>query len=155
MMRIYYFDASAFAKSYLKEPGSQWVNDLLKRDAQDRFVSAELIGVEIVCAIARAEREKRIGLTMRNNLAARAIEETRNMLRLTETSRQILGHASQLALRHALRAYDAIHLATALRILNETLMLSLPAPTFVSADTNLLAAARAEGLAAENPNEHE
>ena len=155
MMRVYYFDASAFAKRYLKEPGSIWVNELLRPAVQDRFVSAELMGVEVVCAIARAEREKRIGLAMRNSLAARAIEETRSALQLTATSRQILGHASQLALRHTLRAYDAIHLATALRVLSETNVLGLPAPIFVSADANLLAAARSEGLMIENPNEHE
>ncbi len=154
-MRIYYFNASAFVKHYLREPGSRWVNDLLQRGVQDRFVSAELIGVEVVCAIARAEREKRIGLALRNSLAARAIEETRNILQLTETSRQILGHASRLALRHALRAYDAIHLATALWISSETSLLGLPAPIFVTADANLLAAARAEGLVVEDPNEHE
>jgi uncharacterized protein len=154
-MRVYYFDASAFVKHYLKEPGSFWVNELLKATPQDRFVSTELIGVEVVCAIARAEREKRIGRALRNSLAARAIEETRSILRLTETSRQILGPASQLALRHALRAYDAIHLATALRVLSETGALGLPAPIFVTADANLLAAARAEGLAAEDPSEHE
>jgi predicted nucleic acid-binding protein len=154
-MRIYYIDASALVKHYLHEPGSHWVNESLKRAAQDRFVSTELIGVEVVCAIARAEREKRIGLALRNSLAARAIEETRSVLQLAETSRQILGLASQLALRHALRAYDAIHLATALRILSETLMLGLPAPIFVSADGNLLTAASAEGLVVENPNEHE
>ncbi len=154
-MRIYYFDASAFAKHYLREPGSRWVDETLNQAAQDRFVSSELTGVEVICAIARAEREKRIGLALRNSLAARAIEETRNTLRLTGVSRQILSQASQLALRHALRAYDAIHLATALRILNEALPSGLPAPIFVSADENLLAAARAEGLATENPNEHE
>ena len=154
-MRIYYFDASAFAKHYLQEPGSRWVNELLGRTVQDRFVSTELIGVEVICAIARAEREKRIGLALRNSLAGRAIEETRSVLQLSETSRQILGLASQLALRHALRAYDAIHLATTLRILSETLMLGLPAPIFVSADGNLLLAARAEGLVVENPNEHD
>jgi len=154
-MRIYYFDASAFVKHYLRESGGQWVNEILQQGVQDRFVSAELIGVEVVCAIARAVREKRIGLGLRNSLAARAIEETRSILQLTETSRQILGHASRLALRHALRAYDAIHLATALGILSETVLPGLPAPIFVSADENLLAAARAEGLVAENPNEHE
>lgn len=154
-MRIYYFDASAFAKHYLREPGNRWVDETLNRAAQDRFVSSELTGVEVICAIARAEREKRIGLALRNSLAARAIEETRNTLRLTRVSRQILSQASQLALRHALRAYDAIHLATALQILSEALPSGLPAPIFVSADENLLAAARAEGLAAENPNAHE
>lgn len=155
MMRIYYLDASAFAKHYLIEPGSQWINKLLQRTIQDRFVSTELIGVEVVCAIARAERDKRISIALRNGLAARALEENRNILQLTGASRQILTHASQLALHHALRAYDAIHLATALRILSETLLLELPAPIFVSADVNLLTAARAEGLTAENPNEHE
>jgi hypothetical protein len=155
MMRVYYLDASAFAKRYLKEPGSRWVNELLKSATQDRFVSAELIGIEVVCAIARAEREQRISLALRNSLAARAIEETRSALKLTETSRQVLGHASQLALRYALRTYDVIHLATALRVLRETRALGLPAPIFVSADANLLAAAQAEGLAVENPSEHE
>ncbi len=154
-MRVYYLDASAFAKHYLIEPGSKWVSGLLKGSAEDRFLSTELIGVEVVCAIARAEREKRIGLALRNSLAARAIEETRVLLQLIAASRQVLGHASQLALRHALRAYDAVHLATALRILSETLWQGLPAPIFVTTDENLLAAARAEGLAAENPNEHE
>ena len=154
-MLIYYFDASAFAKHYLREPGSQWVNGLLGQVMQDRFVSVELIGVETVCAIARAEREKRIGRGLRDSLTARAIGETHRALQLAEVSRQILSHASQLALRRPLRAYDAIHLATALQISNETRLLGLPAPIFISADANLLAAARAEGLTAENPNEHE
>ena len=153
-MRVYYLDASAFAKHYLAEPGSGWIKELLGQSAQDRFVSAELISVEVVCAIARAEREARISTRFRNSLAARSLEETRTKLELTVASRQILGHASQLALRHALRAYDAIHLATALRVLNGSLLLGLPAPIFVSADTNLLAAARAEGVATENPNDH-
>lgn len=154
-MHSYYLDTSALAKHYLVEPGSRWINELLKQTVQDRFVSTELVAVEVVCAIARAEREKRISVPLRNSLAARSLEEARTVVGLTGTSRQILGHASQLALRYTLRAYDAIHLATALRVLSESLLLGLPAPIFVSADGNLLAAARAEGLAAENPNEHE
>jgi len=59
-MRVYYLDASAFAKHYLAEPGSVWINELISRSFQDRFVSAELVSVEVVCAIARAEREERI-----------------------------------------------------------------------------------------------
>jgi len=46
---------------------------------------------------------------MRDMLAARSLEETRTKLNddhIKADSR----HASQLALRHALRAYDAIHL---------------------------------------------
>lgn len=154
-MHIYYVDTSALAKHYLVEPGSQWTNELLEQTIRDRFVSSELIVVEIVCAIARAERERRISVSLRDRLTARSLDEIRTIIKLTDPSRQILGHASQLALRYALRAYDAIHLATALRVLSESILLGLPAPIFVSADGNLLAAARAEGLAVENPNEHE
>ena len=153
-MRVYYLDASAFVKHYLAEPGSAWINEIISQSAQDRFVSAELVSVEVVCAIARAEREERISIRLRDRLAARSLEETRTKVELTVISRQILGHASQLALRHALRAYDAIHLATTLRVLNGSLLRGLPAPIFVSADTNLLAAARAEGVTTENPNDH-
>jgi predicted nucleic acid-binding protein len=153
-MHIYYLDASAFAKHYLIEPGSRWINELLQRTTSDRFVSSELATVEVVSAIARAEREKRIGVSLRNSLAAHSLEEARRVAGLVGLSQQILGHASQLVLRYPLRAYDAAHLATALRILGESLLLGLPAPIFVSADENLLAAARAEGLVAENPNEH-
>ena len=71
-------------------------------------------------------------------------------------SQPILGYANQLALRYPLRAYDAMHLATALALARASSSSSaLPSPIFVSADTNLLAAARAEGLAVENPSEHE
>jgi uncharacterized protein len=154
-MHLYYVDSSALAKHYLIEPGSRWITELITHTAPVRFVSTELAIVEVVCAITRAERERRISVLLRNNLTARSARETRSVVELISTSRQTLGHASQLALRHPLRAYDAIHLATALRILSETLMLGLPAPLFISADTNLLAAARAEGLAVENPNDHE
>ena len=154
-MHLYYLDSSALAKHYLIEPGSRWITELITHTAPVRFVSTELAIVEVVCAITRAERERRISALLRNKLAARSARETRNVVELIGTSRRILGHASQLALRHPLRAYDAIHLATALWILSETLMLGMPAPIFVSADANLLAAAQAEGLAVENPNEHE
>ena len=154
-MHLYYLDSSALAKHYLIESGSRWITELITHTAPARFVSTELAIVEVVCAITRAERERRISVSLRNSLAARSARETRSVVELIGTSQRILGHASQLALRYPLRAYDAIHLATALRALSETLVMGLPAPIFVSADTNLLAAARAEGLVAENPSEHE
>jgi predicted nucleic acid-binding protein len=154
-MQIYYLDASALAKHYLSEPGSRWISDLLQRRTSDRFVSAELVTLEVVSAIARAQRERRISIPARNGLAARALEEARHTMRLVSPSQPILGYANQLVLRYPLRAYDAVHLATAIRLLGESSSLTLPSPVFVSADANLLAAARAEGLMAENPSEHE
>jgi hypothetical protein len=60
--------------------------------------------------------------------------------------------AVELIGRCRLRAYDAIQVATAV-VINQT-QSGLPPLSFVSADDELLLAARAEGLATENPNLH-
>lgn len=155
LMATYYLDASALVKRYLWEPGSRWINELLAQSGLDSFSSLELIAVEVVCALSRAERDNRIGRAKRDNLATLFFEEASTFLDSTPVSVEILERANQLALCHPLRAYDAMHLATALDLWADLNEISLPAPIFVSADENLLAAARAEGLTAENPNAHE
>ncbi len=65
----------------------------------------------------------------------------------------LIRSAADLAQKHVLRAYDAIQLSLALDV---TLVLkeSNLDLTFVSGDQKLLLAARAEGLATENPHDH-
>jgi predicted nucleic acid-binding protein len=151
----YYLDASAIVKRYLREGGSRWIADLWSRTPGVSLFSAELVDVELVCALNRAERAGRIGLTRRNKSAALYLVEAGRVLNHMSVTAEILRLAHQLALRHPLRAYDAVHLAAALTLSERLLSMSLPAPAFVSADDNLLAAACAEGLIAEDPNEHE
>ncbi len=55
--------------------------------------------------------------------------------------------------RHPLRAYDAVQLASALVYGRSALGSGLSPVRFVSADEVLCTAARAEGLAATNPND--
>lgn len=154
-MAAYYLDASAIVKRYLRESGSCWVGDLWKRTAEVSLFSAELVDVEVICALSRAERAGRIGLDRRNRSASLYLLETQQVLDHMSVTAEILQRAHRVALRHPLRAYDAVHLATALQLAERLSQWSLPAPAFVSADGNLLAAARAEGLAAEDPSEHE
>ena len=52
-----------------------------------------------------------------------------------------------------LRAYDAIHLATALLINCEIIRNNKPPLTFICADKRLLEIAQAENLRTENPND--
>jgi hypothetical protein len=47
-----------------------------------------------------------------------------------------------------------VQLATALIVNEQYVAAGLPSLTIIAADDNLIAAARAERLAAENPNEH-
>jgi uncharacterized protein len=56
--------------------------------------------------------------------------------------------------RHSLRAYDAVHLATALSVHRWLVEKGEMGLTFLSADDRLNYAAAAAGLAVDNPNEH-
>jgi len=67
------------------------------------------------------------------------------------TDRKVINQATDLTDRHPLRAYDAVQLATALR-LAEALDEEGLSLTFVSADARLCTAAEQEGLAMVNPN---
>ena len=58
-----------------------------------------------------------------------------------------------LAEAHALRGSDAIQLAAALDVYTDSIVLALPF-ALVSADTELNAAAAAEGLTVDDPNAH-
>ncbi|MBA3946870.1 MAG: type II toxin-antitoxin system VapC family toxin [Herpetosiphonaceae bacterium] len=60
----------------------------------------------------------------------------------------LLDRAMQLTQQHRLRGYDAVQLAAL------TASAVLPPLTFLSADNDLIAAARSEGLSADNPNLH-
>jgi hypothetical protein len=154
-MTTYYLDASAIVKRYLHENGSQWITALWQRTGEVSMFSGELVDVEVVCALSRAQREGRIGMKRRNESAALFILEVQEVLESISVSTEILQNAHRLALRHPMRAYDAVHLATALALEQRLRRSGIEVPVFVSADANLLAAARAEGLVAENPSEHE
>jgi len=60
--------------------------------------------------------------------------------------------AALLAEKYFLRGYDAVQLATALRIEGERKVIGAASLVFVSADEDLNQAAQAEGLSVENPD---
>ena len=70
------------------------------------------------------------------------------------TTPALLDRAVNLTQNHRLRGYDAIQLATALLTHERLAAAGLPSLIFTVADHDLVAAAQAEGLATENPNDH-
>ncbi len=153
-MRVYYLDASALVKRYLQEQGTAWLDELLAEPSPVRYVSTALITVELTAALARAERERRISRAHRDRVATQAARECRMRLRQAEVTEDVLTAASGLALKYPLRAYDAVHLATAMIVRAQASDLPIAPPVFIAADRALLAAARAEGFQIENPNDH-
>ena len=154
-MSDYFFDSSALAKRYLSEVGTAWVRTLVAPITGHTIWIAELTEVEVASALAARQRAPR-GITRQERDATVALLALHcgSEYRLVALNRSILDAAIDLTQRHRLRAYDAVQLATALAANAALLAAGLLGPTFVAADGDLIAAARAEGLAADDPNLH-
>jgi len=133
---IAYFDSSAFVKLFVDEPGS--AHAAATWDAADRRLSTRILYAEARAALAAATRARRIEPTGLVDVRAQ-LEFFWARLDPVEPRAHIVAHAGDLAEAHALRAYDAIHLASAEAVANEETW-------FVAADDRLLAAAQAQGL---------
>jgi predicted nucleic acid-binding protein len=153
-MAAYFFDSSAIVKRYVSETGTAWVISVVDPATGHRIYLARITGVEVVSAITRQGRGGSLSATD----AATAITQFRHDFaqeyRLVEIMPLLVSRAMTLAEAYALRGYDAVQLAAALRVNAHRLARGMPALTFVSADAALNAAATAEGLTVEDPNAH-
>lgn len=151
-MAAYYLDTSALLKRYAWETGTTWVRQLTDSVLAHDILTVRLTGPEMIAALSRKANTG--GITPAE--AARAAVQFRldwqGVYRIIEVSAVLADHAMTLAERHYLRGYDAVHLAAALAAQQGRSAFGLSPLTFVSADTDQLRAAIAEGLSAENPN---
>jgi len=158
-MASFYFDSSALVKYYIIESGTVWVRNLIDSRLDGEWANSvstsALTWAEVISAFAKRHRMGEIPPHLYRALTARFLREARLRYGRLRVNDAVIELAVELIQRQPLRAYDAVQLATAL-ILNGALIADkLPPLTFVSADDVLCQAARAEGLPAENPNEHE
>jgi predicted nucleic acid-binding protein len=134
---IHFLDTSALAKRYVREPGSSTLWAALRRG---RVVVARITYAELLATLARACREGTISEAQRTRAFARVEEDFRD-LAIVELRAAVLRRVAELVVRHPLRAYDAVQLATALTVKDHG-----GAVQFWSADERLVAAAQLEGL---------
>jgi uncharacterized protein len=137
---IYFLDASALAKRYLVEVGSDRVRQLFRRNAD--IAVSRLSEVEVASALVRRMRAGDIDeADAESHLAA--LEEDLTTCDVIEVRKPVVARARVLVGEHGLRAYDAMQLAAALRAKGSGAL------TFVCADTELSDAASAERLRVE------
>ena len=144
-MAVFYQDASAIAKLYLRnEIGVDFVLELLGSPSpDDRFFTSALSIVEVKSAISRRIDRP----NARSVLIAAYDGDVYEMFEVLPMDHSIIVEAGTVVENHRLRAGDAIHLATALSIAATTIQ-----PVFmVSSDVELLEAAEAAGLGALDP----
>jgi len=131
---MFFFDSSALFKRYLEEEGSEAVRDLC--------ADAEVVGVSVLCVpeiLSAAQRLKREG-RMTLGEATRVKHELQTDLadaKVIGLNEHVIERASDLIESNALKALDALHVATAVEA---------HADLFVSGDEQQLKAARKAGL---------
>ena len=125
-------------KRYARESGSTAVNRLLSADV---VATSRLSEVEVSSAIVRRAREGAFGVRERDRALA-ALTMDLSSLHLVELVPEVTTKARGLLLRHALRAGDAIQLASCMFLQQE---MGEPI-SFVAFDERLRAAALAESL---------
>ncbi|MDP3722435.1 MAG: type II toxin-antitoxin system VapC family toxin [Candidatus Omnitrophota bacterium] len=132
-----YLDTSALVKLYVDEPGAADTRRLVTHATH--VATSRLSYVEARAAFARRYREGALSKHRYGEMVRVLDHEWETYVRL-EVAEPIIKLAGELTERRALRAYDAVHLASALAMRQETRV------EFVAADERLVAAALSEGL---------
>jgi uncharacterized protein len=134
-----YLDTSALVKLYVSEPGSRAVEKQLR--AYSRVATSRVAYPEARAALARRHREG--GLTEAELRRAVAdLGQDMAAFVVVELLEQVAHRAGELAERHRLRGFDAVHLASALELSD----LVGSGVTFCSFDRLQTEAALQEGL---------
>jgi predicted nucleic acid-binding protein len=150
---VYYADTSARAKRHLVEAGRRWVRSLTKPDTNNSIFTAQISLVELYSALNRQLRKKSINNLRYSRLSFVVSRIWNSQYLIVLTTTQVLEAARQLVEQYPLKAYDAVQLASAIQA-RQSLPPGSASIIFLSADQQLLSAAKAEGFATDNPNHH-
>ena len=153
-MAAYYLDTSALVKRYAREVGSGWVVSLMAGRPRHDLYTVRLAGPEASAAFTRKVRTGEVTADDAGRARRAFRRHWQRRLLIVEVAEATAERAMDLAERHGLRGYDAVHLAAALVVADARQPLGLPTITFVSADAGQCQAASAEGLQVEDPNAH-
>jgi uncharacterized protein len=136
---ILYLDTSALVKLYVEETGSVLVRHSVGE--AEAVASSSIAYVELRAALARRQRERTLS-THEHRRIVKALDKDWLELLAIEVHDSLIKTAGAVAQRYALRAYDALHLASCLLLQNQL----GHAVTFACWDANLTGAAEKAGL---------
>ncbi|MBI2081949.1 MAG: type II toxin-antitoxin system VapC family toxin [Deltaproteobacteria bacterium] len=129
-----FFDSSSFAKRYIREEGSDEVDEILKKATALGLSVLSL--PEVISALSRKLRESILNREQ-YALAKQALLADTQDADIVNVTPQVVGHAITLLEDNSVRALDALHIGSAL---------GWKADTFISSDKKQLEAASHSGL---------
>ncbi len=149
-MSVLFLDSSALVKRYIAETGSDTVSALLSPQAGNVVFISVISGVEVVAALTRRQRIGDVTQQQAASVISAFVDDWSEVYELIMADRPTIRRAMDLAQRHALRAYDAVQLASALAVHAHLVARNVPL-IFLSADVALNDAGSGEGLQIQNP----
>jgi len=158
-MAVYFLDSSAVVKYYFQEQGHSWVQALHNPAQGHRLYISQVTLVEVVASICRKAYEQNIPVEKRDRTINNFRRDAQDIYRVRLVDDVLYIAAGNLCRSHRLRSYDAVQLACAITVREESLEVQPfgiePSQfIFVSADHRLLDFARTEGLNIENPDHY-
>lgn len=136
---ITYVDTSTLIKLLIDEVGTMAAGRIW--DEADVLVTARIGHIEARAALAAARKQGRMA-AVALRAAVAGLELLWSQMSVVEIDHELMRFAGDLAEKHSLRGYDAVHLAAAHLV---------GADVFSSADHRLCAAATASGFHVANP----
>jgi uncharacterized protein len=154
-LTVYYLDASALVKRYIREPGTSWIQSITTQSAQHSILLAEISLAEVAAAFAAKQRAPRgISIVERNHALSLFLQDCAQNFLVLRSDRTVINLAVDLTQQHRLRGYDAVQLAAALVNHRAIVTGGQSGLVLVTSDADLLRAAIREGMATDNPVSH-
>ncbi len=153
-MTAYFLDSSALVKRYISETGSAWVQLQTDQETGNLLFIARITWVEVISALARRQREGSLTSADVAFVENEFRSDLNNQYQVIELDSTLAQTAGQLVGQYPLRAYDAVQLASVLRIQPAFATTQSTQLIFLTADNRLSAIATALGLLTDNPNNH-
>lgn len=150
-MPVYYLETSALVKKYRTEKGTEVVAELFQhKQGSDIFITSYFTVVEITSVATRLLRAGALTSQAYQVIMGNLSGDMRETVRLQSVSDSVLSESIRLTQDHALRAPDAIHVATALGV--KAGIRGNPF-YFLGSDARLNTACQASGLLVLDPQE--
>jgi hypothetical protein len=147
---VYYLETSALVKKYRTEKGTEVVAELFQHKQESEvFVTSYFTVVEVSSVATRLFRAGAVTAQAYRVIMGNLARDMREAIQLHSVSDSMLSEATRLTQEYALRAPDAIHLATALGVraaIGSVLF-------FLGSDARLNAACENSGLLVLDPEE--
>jgi hypothetical protein len=153
-LTAYFLDSSALVKRYISETGSAWVQLQTDQETGNLLFIARITWVEVISALARRQREGSLTSADVAFVENEFRSDLNNQYQVIELDSTLAQTAGQLVGQYPLRAYDAVQLASVLRIQPAFATTQSTSLIFLTADNRLSAIAQTLGLLTDNPNHH-